>query len=314
LNSLILRLSICQLAWLLLITVLGLQSAFADESSVACYSSDTEEPNSYKTNPAECVKQGEWNFALSTGLGVRTNPLYQSDNIPLLLLPEISYYGDIFFIQNLDFGLTLYESNNSTVNLLAAPSYDGVFFNQWDPGNLFFNISGASSNVSGAQGITLSSESSRDYRATVDLDDLNTRKFSYLAGLEFNHHFEEASLQLNLLSDISGIHNGNEIRLAFSQPVTSNLTASIGFNWKSQKLTNYYYGVSDQEVDSSRASYNANASFNPYFRLGYKIPSQIAKNWRISLEYQRLGQTIVDSPIVAESNVVTFFIGKRFEF
>ena len=51
-----------------------------------------------KESSGDCVAVGKWNFSLALGAGVRTNPLLDGENIPLLVIPEFSYYGRRFFI------------------------------------------------------------------------------------------------------------------------------------------------------------------------------------------------------------------------
>jgi outer membrane protein len=296
----------------LLVAVFCTTSVYASE--VPCYQSDSTINDPTESNPAECTQIGEWNFSLSVGLGARTNPIYDSSDIPLLLLPEFSYYGESFFIENLDLGYTVYDSNASTLNLLATPSYDSVFFNRWDPGNLFLNISTGAAGASGIQGFPTNQPDSGDYRARVSLDEIDQRQFSYLAGIEFNHQFENSNLQLNLLSDITNTHQGLEFRAAYSLPISENLLVSVGGSWKDKKFTNYYYGIGAQEVDSSRAIYQTGSSISPFIRVSYRFPDTFAKGWRVSLEHQQLPNEITGSPIVEEESVTTFFIGKRFSF
>lgn len=95
---------------------------------------------------ADCVAIGQWQFNLGVGLGVRLNPLVAGDDTPLLVLPEVSYYGRRFFLRNLDMGFTLVETARHQLNLLATPSYDQMYFNRWDPLNLTF--AGGASTVS----------------------------------------------------------------------------------------------------------------------------------------------------------------------
>ena len=36
----------------------------------------------------------QWHLSINTGAGVITNPLHGGDNLPLLVLPEIAFYGE----------------------------------------------------------------------------------------------------------------------------------------------------------------------------------------------------------------------------
>lgn len=85
----------------------------------------------------DCVEVGQWQFNVGLGLGVRTNPLLDESDTPLVILPELSYYGKRFFFKNFDFGFTLFEDPKHQLNALMLPSRDQMYFNRWDPLNLF---------------------------------------------------------------------------------------------------------------------------------------------------------------------------------
>src|SRR5262245_29482880 len=99
-------------------------------------------------NPSDdCVTVGRWNLSVALGAGVRTNPLVRSQDIPLIVVPQFSYYGKRFFIDNLDPGVTLFEGDTNTLSLIASPGYDRVFFYRSDLQNIF--VGGSSAFTSG---------------------------------------------------------------------------------------------------------------------------------------------------------------------
>lgn len=64
----------------------------------------------------DCVVVGKWNFSIALGAGVRTNPLVRGQDLPLLVVPQFSYYGKRFYIDNLDVGFTALESAKNTLS------------------------------------------------------------------------------------------------------------------------------------------------------------------------------------------------------
>src|ERR1700678_302163 len=90
-----------------------------------------------KAPSTDCVAVGKWNFSVALGAGVRTNPLVGGQDIPLVVIPQFSYYGKRFFIDDLDLGFTLAENATNTLNLVASPGYDRVFFYRSDLQNIF---------------------------------------------------------------------------------------------------------------------------------------------------------------------------------
>jgi hypothetical protein len=65
-------------------------------------------------------------FAL--GLGSRTNPLIQSDDIPLVLDVDIAWFGSRWFFDNGDIGVAIWDDPRFTTNLVARVNSDRVFF------------------------------------------------------------------------------------------------------------------------------------------------------------------------------------------
>src|SRR5882757_7738292 len=62
------------------------------------------------TESNDCAAVGHWNLSVGLGLGSRTNPVLGASDIPLVVVPKLSYYGKRFFLDNLDIGVALYEN------------------------------------------------------------------------------------------------------------------------------------------------------------------------------------------------------------
>jgi len=66
-------------------------------------------------NNADDLKS-DWQFSLGIGAGVRTNPVAYASDMPIILLPQVEYSGERFFVQNLDMGYILSENKNHQLN------------------------------------------------------------------------------------------------------------------------------------------------------------------------------------------------------
>lgn len=264
----------------------------------------------------DCVEVGAWDFALQIGLGVRTNPLHKGDDIPLILLPQISYYGERFFLENLDAGFTLIETPTSMLNLLVTPSYDGVFFNRWDPGNVFLDSTGTIGvSASDAQqpGMDTSEQAAEEVTSEIEVSKIKPRRFSYMGGFEISHELPLATVQFSYTREFTGRHSGSEARFAVQSTLSAHLSGTVGFTWKDKILTDYYYGVHQGEAVEAKHRYKPHDSLNPFVRLSATI-GKAKQNWRASLEYQKLDEQIVNSPLVDKNHVLTVFIGKQIRF
>ena len=278
-------------------------------------------PASDCNGPSEdCVPVGGWNFSLSLGAGVRTNPVVHESDIPLVVIPQISYYGKHFFLDNLDGGVTLLDADSMTLSLIASPGYDRVFFYRSDPQNIFikglgsFNIStgstGANTGVSnpGGNGQNTGSSTGTVGNTTTHFP-LRPRSITYLAGPEWTFKYQGLVGQLDLLHEITGHNHGDEVRAALGIPLShagGTWTANIGLTWKSSAIVNYYYGAP--------GVYRGDASLDPFLKLAYSRP--LKGKWKITgfVEGERLGNGIADSPIVNRRVVTTTFLGLMYVF
>ncbi|HZT02786.1 MAG TPA: MipA/OmpV family protein [Steroidobacteraceae bacterium] len=242
--------------------------------------------------PEDCVAVGHWNFKVSLGAGLRTDPVVHEATIPLVVIPQFSYYGKRVFIEDLDLGFTLTESDASTLSLIATPGYDRVFFDRSDPQNIF-----------------ISAVPSNSLAHPVESVPGGPRKWTYLAGPEWTFETHGITGQLDLLHEITARNHGNEVRAALDTPLiesTGSLSASVGLTWKSSAIVSYYYGVP--------RVYEGSWALNPFVKFGYSRP--LSGKWRLTafVHYEHLGNAIADSPIVNARYVLTVFAGATYAF
>lgn len=251
----------------------------------------------------------QWQFSLGLGAGIRTNPVMDNDDIPLVVIPQVSYQGERFFIQNLDFGYTLFQNETRQFNLLLTPSYDQVFFNKWDLNN-FIERSG------------LALDSSKDnptvepINRVIDKRLLHTRRMAGLAGVEYSHSINGLDLQLQFLTEATGYYNGSEARAAVSKTINlgkHDVKLTLGTNWQDAKTLNYFYGLPSSEA-LNHTPYNAVAGFTSLLRFDWSY--QLDEHWslRFFTSYRHLSPAISDSPLVTTNNVITAFAGGVYHF
>ena len=246
------------------------------------------------TPTPDCAIVGKLDFSLSLGYGTRTNPVTGGSDIPLVVVPHLSYYGKRFFLEDLELGYTLFEDASNTINVIATPGYDRVFFVRDDLQNYF--VGGGSAGATPPQ---------RPVQGDRDRD----RDTTYLAGPEWHFDYRGIAGQLNALYEVTGEHKGYEVRGAVAFPIIEGpaaLSLSGGFTWKSAAVVQYYYGVPGRYDDPG-------AAFNPFVKLAYVHP--FSRRWtvRVFAHYERLGGAISDSPIVTDDDVVTVFAGVDFK-
>jgi len=259
---------------------------------------------------AQAAEQdSHWQLSLGFGLGIRTNPVMDNDDIPLIVIPHISYQGEHFFIQNLDFGYTLFENDRQQINVLLTPSYDQIFFNKWDINN-FVERSGLALDASKDNPTVAPTNSLIDKRL------LHKRRMAGLAGVEYSHSLQDLDIQLQLLTEATGYYNGNEVRVAVSKTINlgrHDVKLTVGTNWQDAKTLNYYYGLPQQEV-FNHTPYNAANGFTGLLRFDWSY--QLDEHWslRFFTSYRHLSASISNSPLVTANNVITAFAGGVYHF
>ena len=241
----------------------------------------------------DCVAVGEWEFSLSLGTGTRTNPVIQQDDIAFLLVPKFSYYGKRFFIDTYDLGYTLFDRGHHQFNaILITPGFEQTFFSDWALSNQDIGDSG-------------------------EARKLHDRRLAGLSGLEYSFIHPNFDWQTQILQDVTGAHGGQKVRTALTVPWFKNNHAwelSAGVTWQSEKLVDYYYGVQSTEVNNQNLAYQAPASTSIYLKAEWE--TRFNKHWglRAVTSYKKLGSGVIDSPIVVDDHVFTFYAAGVYHF
>jgi MipA family protein len=271
----------------------------------------------------DCVEVGKWDLSLGIGAGVRTSPLEDGDQIPLILVPQVSYTGERFFIQNLDVGMILWENDHHQFNVLATPSYDQVFFHRWSPSNFFLDTNRfATTGEKNDDGENLPIIDTGDKEfissgfVNAQSRHLRSRRMAGLAGFEYSYTAENVDLQLQYVSDFTDIHNGDEARISLAKHWASgrhHLMASVGAVWQSGEVINYYYGVTAPEADA-RGTYTSGATISALARFDWNY--QLTERWdlRLLASYRHLPDEISASPLINDNKVITLFVGGVYHF
>ncbi len=144
------------------------------------------------------------------------------------------------------------------------------------------------------------------------LNGLRERKNTVDAGLGLSYASPYGELRLEVVGDTMRRHQGVEASLSLSRRYAWRrflLEPYLQLDWQSDKLVNYYYGVSAAEARPDRPAYQAEATFNP--QLGFNTWYRLSKNQRLlaNLGLTSLGSGIGDSPLIDTRLRATAFLG-----
>jgi outer membrane protein len=276
-----------------------------------------------------------WELGVAAGYGVKTNPLVNSDDIPMYAVLNIAWFGDYFFFDNGDVGLNIYESEKLSLNLISHINNEREIFEWLNNAQLGISFSTSSGGVEPSNTLDQNqrSETSASPRprpsTNINFDELGSeettlktvaptkRSLAVDGGFELLYEDDWGDIQLQVMGDMTHTHKGWEVWASYAYPWKSGnwrLTPSFGLNWKSSHLLDYYYGVRASEPVSKRPAYQAHSGFNSFVKLS--ISYRINDNWGIVgiAEYESLSRSIRHSPIVDQDGIETLFIGLMYNF
>jgi len=246
----------------------------------------------------EATQESRWRLGLAFGYGLRTNPLVQSDDIPIVIDIDIAWFGDRFFFDNGDLGFTFVNNDRVTASLVARVNSDRVFFRRTD--TRFVSVD--------ATGMSLSEA------IQVEVPD---RSFATELGVEILADGSWGQLQMTAHHDISGTHEGYELFVDYGYGWRNQrwyIEPSFGLSYKSEALNDYYWGVREDEANLALPAYVAGDGVNAHARLA--LSYHVNRHWTFLLvgEYERLNESAAASPIVDDRNVFGYFAGFGFRF
>lgn len=138
---------------------------------------------------------------------------------------------------------------------------------------------------------------------TEGFETIQTRAPDAVVGLRSSWYLPNSIAQVSLLTDASDTHNGFTASAHWGrawQVRNWNLHAMIGMRHFSKNVSDYYFGVSPEEVSDNTPLYSATSGTMAELDLGATVP--INENWlfRSGLQAYRLPGSVVDSPLTSE--------------
>jgi outer membrane scaffolding protein for murein synthesis (MipA/OmpV family) len=206
-----------------------------------------------------------------------------------------------FYALNGNFGFNVIDQRNFSVGLNVAPRVEG-----FDPGDV---------------------HSERFTNNFVDRD------VALEAGLRVASHSFWGDLELVAGTDISDKHEGETASLRYSYQFRNRgyaTTPFISINYRSQEVIQYYWGLSEQDVEGVDCNqeddpsvpgpigfceiYVGDDSFTA--ELGMNINFKISNQWHgiLGASYEFYSSEIEDSPIVSESGGLSGTAGVSYSF
>jgi len=263
------------------------------------------------TAPVPAPKESHWRLGAAFGYGQRSNPLIQSEDIPVLVDLDIAWFGKRWFFDNGDIGFTLSDGDRATTSLVARLNSDRVFFGKTN--TRFVNLAYAGNGQTSAM---VDPDSGEVITEPVEVEPPD-RDYAIELGIESLIDGDWGAVTLRAFHDVSNTHEGYELGAYYSWRWIAgrmSLSPSVGFSYKSAALNDYYWGVHADEASTALPEYHPGDGIN--LEGGLVANYHFTRNQRfaVSVNYERLSDDIASSPLAEEDHVLAYFSGLAWTF
>jgi len=236
-----------------------------------------------ETEPArDSTGSGGWRGFLGAGLIALDRPVADRK---AFLLPLVSIsYGDTFYWNVGQIGAWLLKSDDRSARLGIALKARGGY----DPD---------------------------DFDGLAGMDKRDT---SAELGVNGKWRTRPVAVSFGYFTDVSDKTNGNSALLGLSFPIrlsdSWSLIPSVGAEWLSTEVVDYYYGVRPGEAAFGRPPYAGESTVN--LRAAVMAHYRLARAWSLfgGVSITHLGSGISDSPIIIHDDVAALFVGAGWHF
>ncbi|MCY7294706.1 MipA/OmpV family protein [Alteromonas sp. a30] len=277
-----------------------------------------------------CVTTDSWHLAVALGAGVRLSPLVDGDNFPLVVLPDLAYYGKQFYWDNTEVGYQWYNNDTWSIETFIKVNSERTLFSVWNVDNfLAATLDSSESVVEDGSGdfmgligggarlvqppeeeLTLSS----DY---ISIEQVAKRDWAYDAGVRLHVYHDDAEWTFALYNDLSSTYSGKHAEVGYKFGFNWgqwHINPTLSLAWKSSELTNYYYGLDARDGVFPFQFYSGKSGWQPGVKVVASKPINSEWSWLVIASYQQLHRGMRRSPLVRRNNIVSAFAGVSYRF
>ncbi|MFY8274585.1 MipA/OmpV family protein [Pseudoalteromonas sp. SSDWG2] len=261
-----------------------------------------------------------WQLGLGAGYGKLDNPLAQSEDIPLYIIPQIElFYGDFAFT-NFELSWTPYTSEHHQVSVVTKMNRDGLYFiDDLATSSFISSLTTAKPPNSPRPGgyTGNSSNTVKRSKRVGDMTQIPDRKISVMGGMQYLFDWHSWRVSAGFFSELTNYYSGQQGNISLSKlySIREHLfVLSAQMQYQSNELTRYYYGSHRDEASVGFSIYQPKHAFNASMQITYQY--QINEQWRVisDLKWQRLDSEIGDSPLVADRHLLSYYAGVAWSF
>ena len=299
-----------------LIRFLILLSIVVSSTVLACSGNET------------CMEKSSWQLGIALGVGIKTNPLVDGNDIPLVILPDIAWYAEKAYFDNGELGYQWLNQPTFAFETFLTLDRESVFFSFLHPANILAPrngssgsfISAPSGSTDNSPGNSISDPSNENIQGpptNLSIDEIANRKWAVNGGLRGHYFSTFGEWQLAILQDISNVHKGQLVALQYSRQWLwrdIQMRLRLGTDWKSAALIDYYYGVSKRDTTLTEYYFNGKSGWQTYLSINVLKPINENWSWLAEMSYRRLPNSLTDSPLIEQNNISNVFLGVAYRF
>lgn len=229
-------------------------------------------------------EQKKWSLGIA---GIFSTSPYKSSKNTILPLPMVSYEDDRFFLKGLEAGMYLWKNDNHELSI--GVQYFGMSFKPGDTDD-------------------------------AQLKQLDKRNSTLMAKASYAYSLPLGmQVGASVSQDVFGQHKGFIGELSFRAPLLMKnnfmVFSKVGVQWSSQRVNDYYYGISSKEAArSGLPQYKAKSGFTPV--AGIQAMYNFNDRWSamVGAQVEFLNSKVKNSPMVGKSVTTSIMAGVQFSF
>lgn len=150
---------------------------------------------------------------------------------------------------------------------------------------------------------------------SADLNGMEDRDWAFDSGVRMSWKNKIVDLAVEAVADVSGTYEGQELRLGVSKRLFEGfLIPKASVRWQSRDLTDYYYGVRQNEARAGRPAYTGHSGLE--YMAGITAGLPLGGKWALfaDAECTFLGDEAADSPITGDDSLMRYVAGVVYRF
>ncbi|WP_394221826.1 MipA/OmpV family protein [Alteromonas gracilis] len=264
-------------------------------------------------NKLVCIEEDNWSIGVAFGVGARTNPLVDGDAIPLIVLPDVAWYGEHAYFDNGEFGYQWQPHQDVTTEVFFRANTERAYFAFWQPSNILLPTSNATDGADTPNPDDPEGEPPR----YISVNDIAQRKWSLDIGVRTNWFNDKSRWSLTFIHDALNVHNGFSATGQYQHDFEWQdwtLSTHLSVTYKSNSLIDYYYGISERDTSDENLWYNAGSALQVTGGLLFNKPLNQQWHWLGRIQFTSLSSGMTDSPLVSKRYVTNMFFGVGYRF